>query len=50
MDPKDLWDIDNIFDLVENNHNEFNNSPQYNVYTNNINDSEFDPLNNDFFI
>ena len=50
MNPKDLWDIDNIFDLVENNHNEFNNSPQYNEYTNNINDSEFDPLNNDFFI
>ena len=44
------FDIDNIFDLVENNHNEFNNSPQYNEYTNNINDSEFDPLNNDFFI
>ncbi len=50
MDPKNLWDIYNFFDLVENNHNEFTNGYDYNEYTNHINENHDDPLNNDFFI
>lgn len=47
MNPKDLWDVDNLFDLVESNHNEFNNSIFYNEYENHINDFE-EPLNEIF--
>ena len=47
MDPKDLWDIDNLFDLVESNHNEFNNSSVFDEYKNQINDFE-EPLNDVF--
>ena len=41
MDPRDLWDVENIFDLVDEN----------NKYTNDINENaDHDPINNDFFI
>lgn len=49
MDPRDIWDVENIFDLVENNHNEFDNSFQYTEYSNKINEYDEDPLN-DFYI
>lgn len=50
MDPRNIWDVENIFELVENNHNEFDNSFQYNEYEGKINEHDRDPLNNDFFI
>lgn len=51
MDPRDLWDIENIFELVDENNNDFNNTPIYNEYTNDINENaDYDPINNDFFI
>ena len=50
MKPRELWDVENIFDLVENNHNEFENTLNYDEYRNGINDTKFDIMNNDFFI
>ncbi len=47
MDPRDIWDIEDIFDLVENNHNKFNNNIEYNEFENNKDDNFYDFSNDD---
>ncbi|AID45311.1 hypothetical protein SFBM_1341 [Candidatus Arthromitus sp. SFB-mouse-Japan] len=47
MDPRDIWDVEDIFDLVENNHNKFNNNIEYNEFENNKDDNFYDFSNDD---
>ncbi len=32
MGPRELWDVEDIFDLVENNHNKFENTFEYDEF------------------
>ena len=50
MDPRNIWDIENIFDLVENNNNDFHNNIKYYEYENDINEFKYDSFDNDFYI
>lgn len=48
-----LWDVNNLFDLIEENHNKFTNdySNTFNEFRNNLNNNNNDDyLNNDFLI
>jgi len=47
MDPRDIWDVEDIFDLVENNNNKFNNNIEYNEFENNKDDNFYDFSNDD---
>lgn len=42
MDPKDLWDVEDMFDLVENNHNKFENNIEYSEFENNKENDFYD--------
>lgn len=50
MDPRNIWDIENIFDLVENNNNDFHNNINYYEYENDINEFKYDSFDSDFYI
>lgn len=50
MDPRNIWDIENIFDLVESNYNDFNNNTECYEYENDINQFKYDSFDSDFYI